>query len=123
MEKEKVTELLTKISNEKRSSIRKEVAREALSYGDNAPVNFFCDLLKYGCASGMVSSLIYYRDTHAFFLRFYDQIEELRVDVEESIGQPLKPNGDLMNWYSWFAFEETSKHLAEEIGILELIKS
>ena len=66
--------------------------------------------------------LIYYRDTHAFFLRCYDQIEELRMNTEESFGEPLKPEGDLMNWYSWFAFEETSKILADEIGILEFIE-
>lgn len=122
MENEIIHQQLLEIKNENGSSIRKEVAREALSYGDIEPIAFFSDLLQHGCASGMVSCLIYYRDTHAFFLRYYDQIEELRVNMEESLGRPLKPIGDLMNWYSWFGFEETARAIAEDVGILEFIE-
>lgn len=121
MEKEIVHQKLLEIKNENGSSIRKEVAREALSYGNVEPLAFFSDLLQHGCVSGMVSCLIYYRDTHAFFLRYYDQIEELRTNMEESLGEPLKPKGDLMNWFSWFAFEETARAMAEELGILNII--
>ena len=122
MEKEIIHQKLLEIKNENGSSIRKEVAREALAYGNVEPIAFFSDLLQHGCDSGMVSCLIYYRDTHAFFLRYYDQIEELRINMEESLGESLKPTGDLMNWYSWFAFEETARTMAEEIGILEFIE-
>lgn len=121
MEKEIICQKLLEIKNEKRSSIKKEVAREALSYGNDEPITFFSDLLQHGCISGMVSSLIYYRDTHSFYLRFYDQIEELRINMEESLGDSLKPSGDLMNWYSWFAFEETARLLAEELEIFNFI--
>lgn len=121
MENEIICQKLLEIKNENGSSIRKELAREALSYGNSEPIAFFSDLIQHGCISGMVSGLVYYRDTHAFFLRYYDQIEELRIDMETSLGQPLKPMGDLMNWYSWFAFEETARAMAEEIGILNTI--
>lgn len=121
MENEIICQKLLEIKNENRSSIKKEVAREALSYGNSEPITFFSDLFQHGCISGMVSDLIYYRDTHSFFLKYYDQIEELRINMEDSLGEPLKPTGDLMNWYSWFAFEETAKVMAEELGILNTI--
>lgn len=121
MEKEIIRQKLTDIKNENGCSIRKEVAREALEYGNNEPLIFLADLFQNGCISGMVSSLIYYRDTHGFFLKYYDQIEALRRDMEESTGEPLTPKGDLMNWYAWFAFEETARIIAEELGISEII--
>jgi len=121
METEKICQRLRQIRDEKGSSIRKEVAREALTYGDREPIKIFSDLLQHGCISGMIACLIYYRDTHAFFLKYYDQIEELRINIEDSLGESLKPIGDLMNWYSWFAFEETARVLAEELGILNTI--
>ena len=94
----------------KPGTLRAEVAAEALEY-DNIE-NFFTDLLSHGCQSGMVSSLIYYTDTHAFYDKHYDEIEALREELEEAFGEPLRVNGDLKNWYAWMAFEETARRLA-----------
>ena len=67
---------------------------------------FFEDLLQHGCVSGMVSHLIYYTDTAQYYDEFYDEIEELRENFEDETGAALKINGDLKNWFAWFAFEE-----------------
>lgn len=117
MKNEQLKQRLTTIIEEEPNSIRAEVAREALGYGSEDIVNFFSDLLQYGCQSGMVSGLIYYCDTHAFFDRYYDEIEDIRYELEESLGEPLKPNGDLKNGYAWLGFEETARLLTDELEI------
>jgi len=96
-------------------TLRANVAEEAIGYDE--PKDFFADLLSHGCISGMVPSLIYYTDTHAFFDKHYDAIDDLRSEYEDNFGQPLTINGDLKNYLAWFAFEETAYQLAGELGI------
>ena len=116
MREKKLRAKLKTIAENDGISIRKEVAREALSYSGGI-VSFFSDLLHHGCISGMVSSLVYYYDTHVFFTKHYCEIEELRDEYEEETGGALRVNGDLMNFYAWFAFEEVARKLACELGI------
>ena len=61
--------------------IAAEVAREALKSEDYE--GFFSDLSRFGCVSGMVGFLCWYTDTHAFFERHYDEIEEHREEMED----------------------------------------
>lgn len=117
MRNKKIRKYLKRIIENEEDSIRKEVAREALRYSSSEIKHFFSDLLQYGCQSGMVSSLIYYVDTHVFFHYYYEEIEELCYDYEEMTGMPLTVKGDLMNWYAWFAFEETARKIAEELQL------
>ena len=65
----------------------------------------------------MVSSLIYYTDTHAFFDKHYDEIEEMREEFEDGTGQPLTIKGDLKNFLVWFAFEEVAYRIAVELEL------
>jgi len=102
------------ISNEP-NSIRASVAREALDYYD--VTSFFTDILQHGCISGMVGSLIYYTDTHAYFDKHYEAIERVRDEVEENLGEALNISGDLKNCLAWFAFEETAYQLGLEMAV------
>lgn len=102
--------LLKQICKNNPESIQAEVAQEALDHDD--PQTFFNDLLQHGCISGMVSSLIYYTDTHAFYDKHYSEIEELRAEYEESIGEPLQTHNDLKNYLAWFAFEQVAYQLS-----------
>ena len=92
------------------------VAREAMEYGAE-PRKFFKDLQRSGCLSGMVSSLTYYHQTHEFYDRHYDEIEEMRVEYEETMGVPLKIQGDLKNFLAWFAFVEVAWQLAIKLDL------
>jgi len=59
----------------------------------------------------MVSSLIYYKDTHAFYDRYYNEIEDIRWELEaEGVEINLKDQ-DLKNYLAWLAFE----HIAYKI--------
>lgn len=106
---------LQEIANSEINSIEKQVALEALEY-DNVK-NFFLDIMNNGCITGMVSSLIYYQDTHIFFDTHYSQIEELRSYFEDDMGGKIKIIGDLKNTLAWFGFEETAYKMSQELGL------
>ena len=111
---ERLTETLRQILETDDGTIQAAVITTALDYHD--PKAFFLDLFVHGCVSGMVSSLIYYADTHAFFDAHYEEIETLRIEAEENLGEPVPLFGDLKNSLAWFAFEETAIRLVHEIG-------
>ena len=64
----------------------------------------------------MVGSLIYYKDTHEFFERHYDEIEEIRAELDEQ-GLELKipSHSDLKNFLAWLGFEEKARELYDEL--------
>ncbi len=110
---------LAAIQNEDKYSIRSDVAETALSYGDSEEEikSFFSDLLSHGCQSGMISHLIYYKDTDEYYRSHVDEIDDLKQELEEEIGEPLKIGSPIQNWLAWFGFEETARKVADEIGL------
>lgn len=115
---------LKKIIEETDNELKKYVAEYMLDELDEyngtqkqQAQSWYNDLMRGGCQSGMIRSLIYYHDTHEFYDKFYDDIEELRLEIEQSIGESLKPEGDLKNWYAWLGFEETARKIADELGL------
>ena len=96
-------------------SLKAWVAQVIASHND--PESYLGDILRHGCICGCVGELIYYRDTHAFFDRFYDEIEDLREDWEFQTGAPLDIKGDLKNYLAWFAFETCAWEIADEAGL------
>lgn len=105
-------QLHTIIENHPRT-IQSAVAEEAIDYESIA--HFFEDLRQHGCISGMVGSLIYYTDTHAFYDAHYDEIEELRHDYEAEIGQAITTDGDWKNYMAWFVFEQVAYRIYSEV--------
>ena len=97
------------------NSLKAAVASEALDCDDIK--GFFLGLLQHGCVSGWVGSLCYYTDTHKFFDTHYDEIEELRQEYQDNIGEPLEIKDNLKNFLAWFAFEETAYQMALELGL------
>lgn len=101
-----------------------------IEYGDE-PENIIEDLLRYGCQSGMVSELIYYRDTANFYKRHKEEINGLLYEMIESIGEgPSAVFGDKwdkedplalqelnQNLLAWFGFEETARKITEKLGL------
>lgn len=106
----------------KENDLAGRVAAIVLNNLESDPTNetvqgWFEDLFKHGCISGMVSELIYYTDTHKFYDENYAEIEDLRHDWEENVTDHLQVGSDLKNWFAWFAFEETARSIAEELGL------
>jgi len=84
---------------------------------DESVIGFLNSVANNGCISGMVCGLVTYADTHAFFDKYYDDIEELRIEMEEETGQPLDLQGNLKNALAWFGFEQTAYNLANELEL------
>ena len=97
--------------------LTREVADIILERSESEFVTFFQDLADHGCVCGMVGPLVYYADTRAFYDRNYAEIEDLREEYEQEIGEPLQINGDLKNFLAWFAFETIAYRIASEHDI------
>nr|WP_321485588.1 hypothetical protein [uncultured Draconibacterium sp.] len=96
-------------------SIKACVIKEALDY--HSAKDFFTDLMTHGCRSGMISSLIYYHQTHKFFDEYYNEIEDIRDEVEFETGCPVHIDGDLKNELAWMAFEHEAYFIADFLGL------
>ena len=98
------------------NTIKALFAQEALDYTSENFISFFQDLAQHGCISGMISSLVYYTDTEAFFDTHYEEIIKLKTNFEEETGQFLKIPHQVKNYLAWFAFEQVAYQLTIELG-------
>jgi hypothetical protein len=85
----------------------------------------FDDILNNGLQSGIISELIYYKDTLAFYKKYQDEIIGLLnesiyssgLNVEDLFGNkwdksdPFARGTNNQNLLTWFAFEETTRTL------------
>ena len=114
-EHRRLTKYLRKVIKDDPCSIEAFVADILLDH-DN-PCEYLNDILQYGCKCGCVPEMVFYSDTRDFFDRHYDEIDEIRQDWEDNIGQPIEIKGDLKNFLSWFAFEHTAWKIERETGL------
>lgn len=82
----------------------KERVKEIIE--ENGGQKFADDVLRYGCVSGCVTELIYYKDTHKWFDTYYEEIMSLAEEYELETGEELHWEGDLKNWFAWWSFEK-----------------
>jgi len=79
---------------------------------------FFNDLANSGgCQSGIIPSLIYYEETHAFYNKYASEIDQLKEDIETKTGESMKIDGDVRNFLAWFGFEQTAFEIANKLKI------
>lgn len=125
--KKKITGANTKLER----TVQAEINRHAPDYDDGAE-GFIRDLSYGGCESGIVGSLIYYKDTLTFYKKHKTEIHELLSEILDSTGydSPSLLFGDKWdkhdifandaqneNLLSWFGFEETARFLADKNNI------
>lgn len=105
-----------------KDSIKYAVLSDALEHEDAQPdstgeaISYLEDVCNHGCVSGTVSQLIYYADTKKFFIEHIDEIDEMRSEMEDECGEPLKIGTPLYNWLAWFAYEETARKILQEVA-------
>lgn len=82
---------------------------------DDEIKNYIENVLTYGCVSGMVSGLIYYADTQAFFNRHQDEIFEI---YNELLSEGMEFNQEInSNFLAWLGYEETIRRIANDLEI------
>jgi hypothetical protein len=66
------------------------------------------DLRRGGCQSGMVNEFIYHADCKEFYINHIDELEEIRQDMEDSLGQKVENKQELPHYtfMCWLCFEE-----------------
>lgn len=100
------------------------------NYEDKAAI--FKEVLRYGCQSGVISSLIYYNDTVAFYKNHRGEIGEMLQETMSEYGcydppaifgdkwdkeDPLVLDTYNQNLLAWFGFEETMRKIAYQFDI------
>tara|TARA_R110002020_G_scaffold87892_8_gene216343 strand:+ start:226 stop:588 length:363 start_codon:yes stop_codon:yes gene_type:complete len=86
------------------------------------------ELAEHGCASGIVSDLIYYHDTTKFYQRNKQEIGVLLAEILDDCGctvngllrdwdqfDPLANDTHNQNLLAWFSFEETAMRYSNEL--------
>lgn len=105
--------LLNSIMNNTESELKRESAEIIMDMLDENMTNkeildTVDDIVRHGCASGMVPALIYYSDTEPFFDRHADEIFDIYnngiYDFELS-----------KNSLAWFGFETMAYEIYEEL--------
>lgn len=87
------------------------VAQDALDYDD---ISYLKDVTTHGCVSGVVSSLIYYKDTHEFYQNHKDECQEILAEYEEMTGEGFRFKGqDIENTLAWLSYEQRAKELLD----------
>ena len=133
MEKEDKIEVLREAIDNENNLLKKYCLRYMVENYDNEEdlKVFISDLFNSGCVSGMVSELVYYKDTNAFYDKYENEIEDLISDGMSNFVIESRPlfieslNGSAenlrqeKNLLSWFAFEETIRSLNDEFKINE----
>ena len=130
MENKILKKLTDKIEEEE--GLREFVINELIDIETDEEIKGFVgDTLQHGCQSGIVSSLIYYKDTNDFFDKFENEIEDLITQNMEEQGIKTRPlfieglNGSAenqtqeKNLLCWFVFEETLREINQEFKINE----
>ena len=110
---------LSTIAYNEQWTIRAFIAEEALMNNADDLAGFFNNLFRWGCVSGMVSSLVWYNQTHRFFDTYYHEIMELIEDLTDQ-GLKIELTGeDLKNRLAWLSFEEVAYQMAQnDLGLV-----
>ena len=74
------------------------------------------EIVAQGCQSGVVSALITYKDTEAFFDRHVDEIFELVEDAKYMDLIDIKDFELSRNNLAWFAFEITTQEIYQKLA-------
>ena len=124
---------LKNFKNESDNALTKYVCRYIINHCEKGVKvsDFIENILKCGCASGIVGELVYYHDTLKFYKKFQHEIVDLLNNLlrdcdcstSELFGDkwdkedPLACEEHNQNLLAWFGFEETMHNIANEFGI------
>ena len=89
---------------------------EKLADYDKA-IDFFNDLQKNGCVSGMIGDFVYHSDCKDFYVNHIDSLEEYKENMEEELGESIKNRFEQTHYtfMCWLCFEEFCYNIAREL--------
>jgi hypothetical protein len=84
-------------------------------------IDYIKDIANNGCQGGGCNGLIYYEDTHNFYNKYAEEIDELLEELNEESGYNVIDNmkrmgqTDLRNFLSWLAYEVNAQNIMTEL--------
>lgn len=97
------------------TDIMSVVARDALA-NKGYEIGYLNDVVNHGCVSGTCNNLIYYKDTHAFYLEHQDECNDILNEYEDNTGEGFKFEGrDILNTLAWIGYEDRAHTLFDEL--------
>ena len=138
MGKVNYTTLLTQIGKESKlkAAVVRSIKAAAKNYGkgSDAIKNYVNDVISSGGQSGIISELIYYTDTKAWFKKYNSDISILLKEFISDMGvnSPAELFGNKwdrsdmfatdtqnQNLLAWFSYEETCNDIAQRLGFFD----
>lgn len=70
--------------------------------------SFLEDLQRGGCICGMICQFIYHTDCKKFYIEHLDDLENIKEELEDSLGEPIANRHALPHYtfVCWLCFEE-----------------
>ena len=107
--------ILNEMMNETISELEKSVIKDILYLEEQDMLEYMENVIEYGCASGIVSSLIYYYQTEEFFKEHFEEIFELYNELKEEMNLDFNLNA---NDLSWFAYQVMIDRIYNEVNTI-----
>lgn len=122
------------IKKESTSKLEKKVINVILDRQNdyNSIIDYMKEICTYGCSSGIVGELIYYKDTLAFYAKYKNEINTMLQETMQDMGSyslkdifgknfddtdPLLVETHNQNLLAWFAMEETTRQLLYKLDV------
>lgn len=101
------------------SEFRGIVLRKVEDYGVNVEGlgGLLNDITRAGCISGIVGEFIYNSDCKEFYIKWIDELEEMREEMEEQLGERISNRHEVPHhvFICWLCFKEYCYNLQREI--------
>jgi len=130
-ELKRLTQLATGSTNKLVKKVASILKSEVTNSGYDNLRSLINDVLRNGMQSGIISELIYYNDTKAWFKKYKPEIMKLLREVMFNYGtnnpadifgknwddeDPFAQDTNNQNLLAWFSFEEITRELADTLG-------
>ena len=107
------------LENTMEGTLKHDVAETILSQVDGMNneeiLEHVAQIINYGCVSGIVPTLMTYKDTDEFFNNHNDEILELLDNDKEEGILDMNEVEFNKNWLSWYAFERITFDIQYEL--------
>jgi len=96
---------LKEMKRNETNSFKAWVISDILGQGNKQDINDYLKNASYGCASGSVTSLIYYNDTKKVFTKYFEDIMEIVTEYADSDSSILNVDNLNYNSLTWIAYD------------------
>lgn len=106
--------MLENTESELKKSVLESLIDKAEGLENEEIISMINDIVSYGCASGIVSDMMFYRDTESFFNTHSEEIFDLMNEKRDE-GWDLNNIEFSKNNLAWWAYEVITSQILYEL--------